>query len=304
MKFTIIGAPTSAGSHNAGQEDAPAALRAAGLVDQLRAAGMDVEDAGDLPRSPYRPQGIGVPARDLDRVAGVLTRLAGQVAGIARTGRVPIVLGGDCTITLGAVAGLQAAAPDRLGLLYFDGDIDLSRPDEPSSGVLDSMVVSHLLGRGAGALTHLGPRTPALDETELALFGYHPVEASAEHREWLHHSRVSHRPVTEIREDAPGAAAGLVRELAERVDRILVHVDVDVIDSGDFPLGNFPHFNGGLTADEAFACLAEFTAVDALAGLVVTEVNPHHDPDGTMVARLSAAIAGALARRAAVAASS
>jgi len=48
MKLTVIGAPASAGSHNAGQEDAPAALRAAGLIEQLRAAGIDVDDAGDL----------------------------------------------------------------------------------------------------------------------------------------------------------------------------------------------------------------------------------------------------------------
>src|SRR5262249_27269772 len=187
-----------------------------------------------------------------------------------------------------------------LGLLYVDGDADLSRPDEPSSGVLDAMGVSHLLGRGATALTGLGPRTPALDEGELALFGYHPVELEPAHAEWLRGSRVAHRPVTELGGDPPDAAAGLVSQLAGRVDRVLVHFDVDVIDSGDFPLGNFPHFNGGLTAEQAFACLAEFTAVEALAGLVVTEVNPHQDPDGTLVARLATAIAAAMTRRAAM----
>ena len=115
---------------------------------------------------------------------------------------------------------------------------------------------------------------------------------------------MAHRPGTELGGDPRDAAAGLVRELAGRVDRVLVDVDVDVIDSGDFPLANFPHFNGGLTAEQAFACLAEFTAVEAMAGLVVTEVNPHQDPDGTLVARLATAIGAALARRAAVAAAS
>jgi len=304
MKLTVIGAPTSAGSHNAGQEDAPAALRAAGLVEQLREAGADVKDAGDLPPTPYRPQGVGIAARDVERVAGFLRLLVDRVAEIARGGRVPLVLGGDCTITLGVVAGLQAAAPDRLGLLYFDGDADLSRPDEPSSGVLDSMGVSHLLGRGAAALTGLGPRIPALDEAELALFGYHPAELTPAHVGWLRGSRVAHRPVTELDGEPRDAAAGLIRELAGRVDRVLVHFDLDVIDSGDFPLANFPHFNGGLTAEQAFACLAEFTAVEALAGLVVTEVNPHQDPDGTLVTRLATAIAAALAQRAAVTAGS
>ena len=48
-RVSVLGVPTSAGSHNAGQEKAPAAWRAAGLIDALRAAGLDVEDRGDLP---------------------------------------------------------------------------------------------------------------------------------------------------------------------------------------------------------------------------------------------------------------
>ena len=44
----LIGVASSAGTHHAGQEGAPAALRAAGFADRLRAAGLTVEDHGDL----------------------------------------------------------------------------------------------------------------------------------------------------------------------------------------------------------------------------------------------------------------
>ena len=54
-KVSILGVPTSAGSHNPGQEKAPAAWRAAGLAGVLRTAGLDVEDRGDLPAAPFRP---------------------------------------------------------------------------------------------------------------------------------------------------------------------------------------------------------------------------------------------------------
>ena len=52
-EWTVIGVPTSAGAHHAGQEQAPAALREAGLIERLREAGLSVADAGDLqePRS-------------------------------------------------------------------------------------------------------------------------------------------------------------------------------------------------------------------------------------------------------------
>jgi NADPH-dependent 2,4-dienoyl-CoA reductase/sulfur reductase-like enzyme len=54
-RVSILWVPTSAGSHNPGQEKAPAAWRAAGLADGLREAGLDVEDRGDLPAAPFRP---------------------------------------------------------------------------------------------------------------------------------------------------------------------------------------------------------------------------------------------------------
>jgi arginase family enzyme len=47
----LLGVPTTAGSHNAGQDKAPAALRAAGLVERLAAQGVAVRDFGDLPEA-------------------------------------------------------------------------------------------------------------------------------------------------------------------------------------------------------------------------------------------------------------
>jgi arginase len=46
--WVMIGVPSSAGAHHAGQERAPAALRQAGLLERLRAAGLTIRDAGDL----------------------------------------------------------------------------------------------------------------------------------------------------------------------------------------------------------------------------------------------------------------
>jgi arginase len=46
---SIVGVPSSAGSYAAGQDQAPTALRSAGLVDALRASGLEVQDEGDLP---------------------------------------------------------------------------------------------------------------------------------------------------------------------------------------------------------------------------------------------------------------
>lgn len=67
-KITVIGAATSAGSHHAGQENAPAALRAAGFVSRLEAAGLDVDDVGDVVRAPFTPDRMTAIARNLATV--------------------------------------------------------------------------------------------------------------------------------------------------------------------------------------------------------------------------------------------
>src|ERR1035441_1717294 len=81
-RVSILGVPTSAGSHNPGQDKAPAASRAAGLADGLRRAGLDVEDRGDLPAAPFRPVPPADGLRDTERVVTVAQAVAAEVAAI------------------------------------------------------------------------------------------------------------------------------------------------------------------------------------------------------------------------------
>jgi arginase len=298
--FALLGVPTSAGTHGPGQEKAPGALRAAGLVRALEAAGVEVEDGGDLPVAMYRAAVADPRQRDLDGVADVAGRVAGRVAEVLDRKMTPLVLGGDCTITLGVVAGF-ARHGDDLGLLYFDGDADLSIPATTSSGVLDSMVVAHLLGEGAPALARLGPRSPLLPADRLVLFGFDDPDDLGEAQQALlaRHGPTAW-PASRIRAAAGGpraAAAAALGDLEARAGTVVVHFDVDAVDTGDLPLANFPHFNQGLTLAAAVACLEVFCGSAKLGGVVVTEVNPDHDPDGTQLGRLVDGLAAALARR-------
>jgi arginase len=88
-----------------GIEKAPAAVRDAGLPELLRAAGRTAHDHGDLPVERWRPDPGHPTAQNLDRVTAVAGRLADRVAEVLAAERVPLVLGGDCTVTVGAVAG-------------------------------------------------------------------------------------------------------------------------------------------------------------------------------------------------------
>lgn len=194
MKFTLFGVPTSAGTHGIGQDKAPMQLRRAGLVDRLSEAGVDIEDDGDLPLALYRSGSQDRLQQNLDLVTTVARRVADRIEQVARRGRVPVVLGGDCTVTIGAVAGLQRLHPD-LGLMYFDGDVDLDTPSSTRSGILDEMGVAILLGDGARELTHIGPRHPMLTAERLALIGFNQPKLPTTEMERLAIMRCMRVPV-------------------------------------------------------------------------------------------------------------
>jgi arginase len=292
--LTVLGVPTTAGSHHAGQENAPAALRAAGLLDALRAAGLDVHDAGDLAVRRHRPTPPVDGVRDLPRVLEMVAEVADRVAEIRATGRRLLVLGGDCTVTLGVVAGL--ARHGDVALAYVDGDADLNTPATSTSGVLDTMGVTHLLGGGHPALAGVGPRRPLLPADHLELFGFDPGELDTVQWTRLVEHRLSATPAPTVRADPAGRAAAARARLEVHRAPVLVHLDVDVLTTDDVPLANFPH-SAGLSLAEVSAALDVLCAGESAAGLVLTEVNPDHDPDGVLLPRLVEVLVDALGQR-------
>jgi arginase len=288
-RVSILGVPTTAGSHNPGQEKAPAAWREAGLADGLREAGLDVEDRGDLPAAPFRPMPPVDGLRDLERVVAVAQGVASEVAAIRADGRLPLILGGDCTITLGVLAG-----SGETGLVYFDGDADLSTPERSESAVADTMGMTHMLGGGSPRLAGLGSRSPLLRPDQVALFGFDPGELDTGQWTELVSRHLYAAPAPAVRADPAGQARAARAYLERRTGSYLVHLDVDVLHTGLFPLANFPHF-AGLTLEQASVCLTEFSGTEKFGGLVITEVNPDHDPDGQLIRTLARMVTGALA---------
>lgn len=295
-KIGIIGVPSSAGARQTGQEQAPRAFRQASLVEHLRSAGLSVTDFGDLPEVLFQPDEQNPKGQNLQLVVEVAERVATQVEAVVREDHLPIVLGGDCTIALGVLAGLIRHKPN-LGLMYFDGDIDLNTPDTTESGIFDGMVMAHIIGKGVDALARIGPRYPLLAEENITLFGYN-TEAGwidAVETEVLAQCRMMTYPSSQIQGKVKESAAEALARLEGKADSILVHFDVDVIDYDDFPVGDVPHQHG-ISFDETMAGLSVFVASKKLAGLVLIEFNAGRDADGTIARRFVDAVVNVLER--------
>lgn len=191
---------------------------------------------------------------------------------------------------------MQRVYPDA-GLAYFDGDADLSTPASTRSGILDAMGIAHLLGIADSELARLDRLPPMLADDHLIMLGYDPGDLDSFSGSSLaEHPAVVHFPYTDLRRDPAGVARDAVAELAARCSHVIVHFDVDAVDSGDLPLGNFPHYGTGLSLEAATSVLGVLCSTPALAAIVLTEVNPSYDPSGGQVRRYVEAVASGLAR--------
>jgi arginase len=301
--FGIIGVPSAAGAHSPGVEKAPQALRAAGIAAALSRHGATVVDSrGDLPLVPFAIDHRRRFAQNIAAVAHVATALAGDVEAMLDGkggGSLPLVLGGDCTILLGVLAGHVRREPST-ALVYLDAHPDLNTPQSVVQGALDWMGMSHVLAQpdAVEQLTTLGPRVPLLDWPDVTFFGFVDSELTAGERALreAHPGRfVSSQEVTGQAADTAGAVAD---ELAGGHARFLVHFDVDVLDFVDFPIAdNAYQRNQGLTLDNALAALSVFAESPAFGGLVVTEVNPDHVPNDSLLESFVERLAGALTSR-------
>ncbi len=288
--LSLIGVPSSMGAFAPGQEKAPVALREAGLVDLLREHGLAVDDHGDSPVRRWSADRDRPYAQNLVAVTATVRETAERVRLLTPPA---LVLGGDCTVGLGTLAG---QAPDGLGLLYFDMHADLNVPRSVPAGALDWMGVAHLL-REDGGEHELSSALPVVEHERVVLFSHLEDEATAREREAIERLGLDRVPLEEVARDPEGRATAALELIEARCERFVLHFDVDVVDFVDAPLSEARDRNIGLALDSALRALRVLARSDKLSALTVTELNPDHgEADGSTLRRFAEGLAGALAR--------
>jgi arginase len=295
-RLDIIGAPSSAGAYAPGQERAPGAIRAAGLLAMLAERGIDVVDRGDVPGFRWRVDRANPRAMNAEAAAGVARVVADRVSDSLAAGAAILVLGGDCTVELGTVAGVSVDTDD-VGLIYVDLDTDLNTPESVEDGALDWMGVAHLLGLDGTipTLAGLGPRAPMLRPDQVLLFA--DDNSTPFERRIIDDHGIEEVRLARVVADPASAARGVAEGWAGRFERLLVHVDVDVLDYSDFPLAENTRRNTGLQFTQLVAVLRELVAAPNWVALTICEVNPDHgEEDGSTIRTFSEALAEVLSR--------
>lgn len=293
----VVGVPTSAGAFAPGQEAAPAALREAGLVEALEQVGLVVVDRGDREVWRWRPDREERRAQNLGKVVEIVRETAGRVEEALGAGELPLVLGGDCTVGIGTVAGTTAWDRGTVGVVYLDSHADLNVPESVHEGALDWMGLAHMLGvEGARReLVEVGPRVPLLEPEQVTLVGWGPEQATAFEREQIEALGLEVFDVDAVAADPTRAVEQAVASLEARCDRLVLHCDVDLVDFTDTPLSENWGRNEGLPYDKFLAVLRTLLEAPSLTAVTITELNPAHtEPGAGAIERLVRTLADSL----------
>ena len=278
--IALLGAPTSAAGLAGGQEGAPAALRSAGLVDRLTSAGFEVTDYGDSAPRVYKADDEHPRARNVGDALAIIEELRHKVEFAVKSGALPVILSGDDSVALAAIAGSRRYYR-HVSLISMDRDAGLNVPATTPSGCLDGMVISHVVGRGAPELVRFWGEPPLIREPDVAIFGIDRVDEPEQR--WMVRSPLHRYLAVDLKKRGAAVAAQEVLETVHgsRHEFVLL-LDLDVIASEDFGATNFPG-TGGLSLDDTRQALTVFVRQPNLAALVVAGYNPTRDSDGRAV---------------------
>ena len=207
-------------------------------------------------------------ATSLEAIGQAVTEVSGA-------GQIPIVLGGEHTVSTAAIAALHKQGK-RFGVIHFDAHGDL-RDHYQGNPMSHACVMRRALDLGL-PIFQIGVRALSRDEAKLR-------------RELT----IPHLDAAEIAKK--GIRTELVSEYFPDMDTVYVTFDVDCLDPGIMPATGTPE-PGGLSWWQAMDCLQQITASCRIIGFDVVELAPIkgvHAPD-FLAARLIYNLMGMISR--------
>ncbi|GAA2139203.1 agmatinase [Kitasatospora kazusensis] len=197
------------------------------------------------------------------------------VAEILDGGAMPIILGGDRTITWpSATAVADAYGHGRLGILQF-GAHPVSAPGRHGAWDGPGSPIHRLIESGA---------VPGRNVVQFGLRGYTPQPAALD---WLEEQQVRSHFMAEIRRDGFDTVLDrAIDEALDSADHLYLSVDIGAADPAFAPGTGTPE-PGGLTADEMMTAMRRVAAEAGIVAMDVLEVSPPYDPGVGRTAQLA-----------------
>jgi len=288
MTVSLIPAPTSLGLRPPrpgaipGCYKAPAALRSASLFEHL--VNLGASDISDIEPEEYSEVVFPRSIRNQEGIIRFSKALSDKILGVVRDGNAPLVLGGDCSILVGAGIALKRAG--RYGLIHLDGHTDFRHPGNSNRvASLAGEDLAAVVGLHWDQISNIGGLGPYFEPKNTAHAG---CRVDDEYLPEVKQAIGLVMPASEIKRNGSRRAASDILAFMKKadVDGYWLHLDVDVLEPAVMPAVDSPS-PGGLDVSELINLLKPLAP--SAVGAEVTIFDPDLDPSGAS-ARLVAGV--------------
>jgi len=189
----------------------------------------------------------------------------------------PLVLGGDCSILLGAAVALKQKG--NYALFYLDGHTDFMDISLSETGGVGGMAASIVTGKGPEKLTNILQLAPYIKEENLWCAGNREYDDTYENE--IRNSAAIYISLGELRKKGiPTCVESFLSEIEhKKLDGFWLHIDVDVLNDAVMPCVD-SRTPDGLTYEEFDELTSSLFESKKLIGLEITILDPDLDPTG------------------------
>lgn len=295
MKLDIVGVPLDLGANRRGVDMGPSAVRYAGLKSALSRLGVHSRDWGnlDVPVPEITEVDAAVKLKHLDEINEVNRELYKRVQRSLLEQHMPLVLGGDHSIAVGTVLGVQSVLKN-VGVIWMDAHGDSNDQTSTPSGNLHGMSLGACTGLGAREMTTFkDAETAFIDPTKVCLVGVREIDDGE--AEILARSGVHVYTIEDI--DMLGMQTVMkhaIQIASNGTNGIHLSFDMDVINPQEAPGVGTPS-KGGLTYREAHLAVEMIGDSGKLRSMEFVELNPildHRNQTGELAVSLICSAVG------------
>jgi len=268
MKVQVIQIPYDSGSRNVRMGSGPEYFVSNGLAEVLQAEDHEVWVETIESNAEFRAE--------VKTQFELYRLLAERVVKARRNGKFPLILSGNCSATLGAIAGAETK---RLGVIWFDAHGDFNTPETTSSGFLDGMglavaaglcwkrlalSISNFSPVAGASILHIGGRD--FDSEERVLFeqaGATVIDAAT----------IEQASVRDV-------LTPVMSKFRFDVEEAHLHIDLDVLNPKEAPANEYVTEEGGLSVKQMIESVELIKENLKITSATIAAFDPKYDSQG------------------------
>ena len=277
-KITILGVPMWLGQDHYGVQLGPDAIRATGLIERLNSQGRDVTDLGNLAfrikEMRERKNELRSGVNNLIDIRECLEVVTENISRIIGAGNMPLILGGDHSLSVGSLAGI-AQHYQNLGVIWYDAHADSNTPETSMTGNAQGMPLAVALGYGDEMLVSLGKNKVSAEN--VVMIGTRDIDPGE--RAFIISQKIKIFTSEDVqRRGIHNVVDETISYLTKKCDGVHLSYDLDVLDPWE-GIGVGTPVANGLSLGNDILAMKLLAQTNMITSVEFVELNPLFDKD-------------------------